>query len=328
MSLDKLLFAALLAVSAVGNAATVSVNGGNIFYSEKTPAGDIEIDFRRCMANDLYTFSSVRVNGKELNHTESDNIGPFLVSNKGWSGGNHLNGERRSAETRSVTIFADGKELPADTIIQCKVLTVDVVNQLFHPCDDKDFAVEHIVYNVSGNSIDVRAEHDFQYPEPQLLDRYYGMQSMFVNEYEILTPGGSFNTWTRFNKTNTGNELEFTKSQAPDFCTFIEHSDGGYQATHMTRDGLGDRSWIGPDDTIFIGNSWTKCYHKVIAWKPVKKGDHTSWHGIYSWFDSPVADNSQTADSAAPTFDYIAYVDGSPYLFHIHPDGTLSKIRF
>lgn len=325
MKFTTLLSAALLTVTAVGNAATVSVVDGNIFYSEKTPAGDIEIDFRRCMANNLYTFSSVRVDGRELNHTESDNIGPFLVSQKGWTGGNHVNGDRLSAETRSVKISADGKELPSDTVIQCKVLTVDVVNQLFHPSDDRDFAIENIVYNVSGNSVEVFASHRFQYPEPQPIDRYYGMQSMFVDEFEILTPGGKFNTWTRFNKTNTGNELEFTKDSAPNFRTFIEHSDGGYQAAYLTADGLGDRSWLGDDAKIFIGNSWTKCYHKIIDHHDVNIGDRSSWHGIYSWFVRPVSDRSHAEDAAAPTFDYIAYIQGRPHLFHLHPDGTLTQ---
>ena len=74
-------------VPAASHAATVTYNDGKISYAEKTPWGDIDIAFANCMANNLYTFSSVSIDGIEVNHTESDNIGPLLIDRKGWSGG-------------------------------------------------------------------------------------------------------------------------------------------------------------------------------------------------------------------------------------------------
>ncbi|MDE7458647.1 MAG: hypothetical protein K2M77_07235 [Muribaculaceae bacterium] len=316
-------FAAALLIGAptVINAATVTFKDGNISYAEKTPWGDIDIDFARCMANKLYTFSSVSIDGVEVNHTESDNIGPFLIDQKGWSGGNHLNGDRLSAHTLGVKVYVDGRELTHDCTVDGKVLTVEVSNQLLHPSDDSDLARENVVYTVSGNSIDVKVSHEFQCA-PETIERYYGMQSMFVNEFETLTPGGAFSTWTTYPVTSTGNELKFTKSSAPGFTTFIEHSKNGYQAAHMTADGLGDRHMVRDDDIIFIGNSWTKTYHKIIGMQPVKAGDRFNWHGIYSWFREPISDNCRTADGDR-SFEYGAYIDGSPCLFHLNPDGTL-----
>ncbi len=318
--------AALVTVPLAASSAVIDYRDGNLSYSETTPWGDIDIAFKKCMANDLYTFSSVSIDGVEVNHTESDNIGPFLVDQKGWSGGNHLNGERQSAHTLSVDVYVDGRKITGDCKTEGKVLTVEVVNQLLHPSDDSELALERILYNVSGNSIDVEASHLFQC-DSEMIERYYGMQSMFVNEFETLTPGGAFAEWTTFPVTNTGNEIQFTKASAPEFTTFVEHSKGGYQAAHMTRDGIGDHRFVGDDDIIFIGNSWTKTYHKILGMHPVHKGDRINWHGIYSWFREPVTDNCHGSDGDH-RFEYGAYIAGEPKIFRFAPDGKLTVTDF
>ena len=50
----------------------------------------IRYEFSRCMANHIYTFSRVLVDSITVNEATSDNIGPFLIEGKGWTGGNHL----------------------------------------------------------------------------------------------------------------------------------------------------------------------------------------------------------------------------------------------
>lgn len=304
------------------SAADVTVCNGNVTFAQPTPWGDIAITFEKCMANELYTFRSVSVDGRELNHTESDNIGPFGIQGKGWSGGNHLNGGRRSAFTETVDIFVDGHRVTADTVMAGTVLTVEVVNRLLNPADDTDFALERMVYSVSGNTIDVEASHEFLCDSEETVERYYGMQSMFVGEHETLTPGGKYAQWTSYPQTNTGNELQFTKASAPGFTTFVEHSDRGYQASHLTREGIGDRRFVADGDVVFIGNSWTKSYHKTMGMHTVKKGDRTCWHGLYSWFDAPVGDHT----AAGGSFDYGAYIAGQPYLFSVEPTGELRRI--
>lgn len=317
---------ALSVLPLAGSAATVTLKNGDISYTESTPWGDIAIDFARCMANKLYTFSSVSLDGKELNHTDSDNIGPFLIDKKGWAGGNHTNDGRLSAETVDVSISVDGNILACDTTVTGKVLTVEVVNNLRHPVDDSPLDIERMVYIVSGNSIEVFASHRFLNDEPETIERYYGMQSMFIKETETLAPGTQFGIWTSYPVTNTGNEIKVVKSTAPAFSTFVEHSANGYQASHMTRDGIGDRSWVADDDIVFIGNSWSKSYHKTIGMHPVKAGDSFGWHGIYTWFREPVSDRSRRGDEACPTFDYGAYIAGEPYIFHLAPDGSMTPI--
>lgn len=326
--MNKRTFIAII-VAAVANtaiAATINYDSDKLTYSEKTPWCDIEIDFRRCMANDLFTFSSVRIDGHEINHTESDNIGPFLIDQKGWTGGNHINDNRRSAYTENVEVTVDGKYLFPGETAKGKVLTVEVINRLLHPSDDTYLATERMIYNVSGNSIEVYAHHTFVNEKPEMIERYYGMQSMSVGETEVLTPGGKFNRWAHVSGKNTGEELQFTKAEAPFFNTFIEHSPHGYQAAHMTTDGLGDHHMVRDDDIIFIGNSWTKAYHKIIGMQPVKKGDRFGWHGIYSWFNKPLNDTCPDS-SLFPSFDYVGYVAGKPVLFHFAPSGKLTKIN-
>lgn len=51
--------------------------------------------FKKCMANDLFTFYRVSItsdstNTQIVNETYSDNIGPFNILEGGWCGGNHL----------------------------------------------------------------------------------------------------------------------------------------------------------------------------------------------------------------------------------------------
>ena len=44
------------------------------------------------------------------------------------------------------------------------------------------------------------------------------------------------------------------------------------------------------DDVVFIGNSFTKSYHKLIADRLRVAGDEDSWHGVYTWFSKPLYD--------------------------------------
>lgn len=313
------------------SAATVVTNGdGRLSYFENAPdCCLIQIDFAPCMANALFTFSDVWLNGKNLNHTDSDNIGPFGIAGKGWSGGNHLNGDIRSARTDSVRVFLDGAplDLCKPSVAQGGTLTVEVFNTLLQPFDTAAvFADEHYRYNVSGNSIEVFGNHTFRNAEPLVIDRYYGMQSMFIGEAETLTPGGKYTQWTPIAEVS-----EFTKASAPRFTLFVEHSPYGYQASWIDPAyGLGDRAMVDPSDVVFIGNSWSKAYHKTIGSRTVSNGDRTQWHGVYSWFDSPIADNARGGDGS---FSYPASLPGQPVAFSAAADGTvsiepMSRMRF
>lgn len=309
-----------LAVAVFSDAATVRYAGGNVAYSEQTPWGHIEIDFSPCMANRLYTFSSVRLDSICINRTDSDNIGPFLIAGKGWSGGNHLNDGRRSAETFSVTVYADSSQIDSDTVVTCRTLRVEVANNLYDPETDSLFCIEKIAYTVAGNSVDVVANHIFCNFMPETIDRYYGMQSMMAGEIEILTPGGKYHVWTPIGEVD-----RFTKASARSFCTFVEHSPHGYQASCMSGDGIGDRSMVDDDDVVFIGNSWNKSYHKLIGHRTVKAGDTMTWHGIYTWFREPVSDRCRPDDAPCLTFDYAASgPSGEVVLYHLHPDGSMT----
>ena len=303
-----LIVAALISLGFVAGASQVELKGEMLAVSGDTGDGHaIVMEFSRCMANELYTFSRVTVDGAVVNRATSDNIGPFLIKNSGWTGGNHLmpDGVTHSAHTLSVTIAADGKILECDTVMTARSVVVTVVNRLLCPFDaSSTFAIETMRYTVQGNSIQVDAEHQFQNPEPLVVERYYGMQSMMIDENAVLTPEGEYSQWTPVSKVD-----RFAKSAAKGFDTFIERSDKCYQAAYMCPEvGLGDRHAVKPDDVVFIGNSWSKCYHKLMGDVEVKKGDTARWKGVYSWFVVPVTDNECE-------FAYRGYIDGKHTLF-------------
>ena len=303
-------------------AADITVADGDVYYSETTEWGKVETNFKKCGNNKLYTFYNVLLDGVEVNHTRSsNNIGGFLADGW-WMGGNHNDGKPNAA-TVSVAIAVDGVEVDGDAIVSGKVLTVDVENDIFF-ADGVKFCTEHISYSVSGNSIEVRGRHDYCHPRALTIDKYYPMQSVFVDESEILTPGGRCRTWTPLVVTSEGNETEFSRASAPNFCTFVEHGAHGYQAVYLSREGIGDRSWVRPGDVVFIGNSWGKSYHKVIGDYEVKSGDVSGWHGVYSWFREPVTDRCRNASDDL-TFEYGAFIGGEPVVMSLGPSGRLSQ---
>lgn len=313
------------AISLGADAAKItSTPSGNLTFTETTGWGDeVVINFRKCMANSLYTFYSVKLNGKELNSSQySDNIGPFLV-NGYWSGGNHTNGSAKSANTLFFSIKVD-EELQSKAFnVTGSVLTIDVENELLYG-DGEKFATEYMTYVVSGNSIEVYAEHVYEHTGSLNVQRYYGMQSMFIGETELLLPGTDIPTWRPITNTAAGNEINITKSSAPDFCTYVEHNANGYQAAYMMREGLGNRDWITDNDVVFIGNSSAKSYHKLIGDHPVTKGDRSTWHGVYTWFSQPLTDNCRNA-ADDHCFEYGAYIEGSPVIMTLDADGRMNQ---
>lgn len=322
--MKKLLFPVIAVALAFGaHAAKItSTPSGNLTFTETTESGDeVVINFRKCMSNNLYTFYSVKLNGNELNSAQySDNIGPFLV-NGFWTGGNHLAGATKTANTLSFNIKIDEVPYAKAFNVTGSVLTIDVENELLYTNGSK-FATEYITYVVSGNSIEVYGEHQYLHETPLTVNRYYGMQSMFIGETEVLLPGTDLSTWRQIN-TSTG-VINITKASAPNFCTYIEHNANGYQASYMMREGLGLREWVTDNDVVYIGNSSSKSYHKLIGDHDVKAGDTTQWHGVYTWFSQPITDNCRTA-SGDGTFEYGAYIEGIPTVMTLSADGTMSQ---
>lgn len=308
------------------DAAKVRLLRGILTYTTETEYGNIEITFRKCMANNLFTFSSVKLNGTEVNSTaSSDNIGPFMLNGGYWTGGNHNNTVtgNPTANTLYYSVMVDSQELTGNASVEGDILDVYVRNELLYT-DGQKFCTEEMSYRVSGNSIEVWGEHSYEYPTPLTIQRYYGMQSMFLGETEVLLPGTPYNTWKTLTVTSSGNEIYVPKSKAPNFCTYIEHSANGYQAAYMLREDLGNREWVGDNDNVYYGNSWSKSYHTLIWYHPINAGDTSSWHGIYTWFDKPLTDTFRGGNNPDPKFEYGGYIDGEPVIFSLGADGKMS----
>lgn len=273
---------------------------------------NISYDFKRCMANDLFTFWKVKVDSSVVNQATSDNIGPFMTSDGNWAGGNHVFNvtNDKSAYTTDVKVFTNGKLLAQPSAVKSDSVVILVKNILkYAPNPTDTFAIENVKYLVTGNSIQVEVTHEYLMPEPVKIDRYYGMQSMFDGETHTLTPFGKYSQWTPIAQVS-----EFKHKDYPDFHHFIEKSPICYQAAYLVPENLGKREMVKGEDISFIGNSWTKAYHKQIGNATLKRGEQTKWKGVYSWFVNPIKDKTEMGE---PTeFSYRGYFDGQPVIYY------------
>lgn len=355
--MKKILLAAasaLLAFSAY--AGKVNLTSVSFVYTDTTEWNDqISILFERCMANNLYTFSEVKLNGTLVNKTTSDNIGPFLIDNSVWLGGNHTNGYPavNSAKTKSVTVELDGEVKKRGTYNNVKIVHVNVVNELYYYPSMEKFADEIFDYYISGNSIEVFCHHDFIYPKPSVVTKYYGAQSMYPAT-EILLPGalaeakyrdGSTgptefkNEWIDHVSLNIC-DIDVYKKDDPTFSTFIEHNDNGYQVVYKYPEGLGSGDCIPEDGPIYLfrkyGTANTgKSYHVMMWEHPIDEGLKTDWHALYSWFGKPIEDTFRNPVNAASDaesddkpaekiFSYNAYINGQITEMKINSDGVMN----
>jgi hypothetical protein len=292
----------------------VRVSGENCYVSAKMDANtDIIYWFKKCMANELYTFYDVglfyNLNSTPvdpsskpetiLNEAYSDNIGPFLVENVGWCGGNHTDATgHKTARNESFFITVDGHRVKGDTLANAHSVQIDVVNVILDT-----FAIEKVHYDIYGNSIEVSAEHKFFNVKPLNVQRYYGMQSMFEGETKTLTPGGEYSVWT-----DEANVSSFPESAYPDFRWFVERNAGAFQSAYLFRSGMGDHKFVDPNEPVFIGHSYGKSYHRLMANHIVKRGDVTTWKGVYTWGTKPLLDNDSM-------FAFWGNIDGNAALF-------------
>ena len=299
-------------------ALNVQYDGTNLYIAANDGAGtEMCYWFKHCMANNLFTFFRVgyrqvdrnyssavgisKLQGvKVLNSTGSDNIGPVAIAGYAdFVGGNHRwrtpddNGnpgkgtyiDVRTANTDSYTIKVDGTVLLPGQERMGTTVTVDVHNTLYDPLiapADSDVILssplinEVITYTVTGNSIAVDAEHTYE--KSFTVSRYYGMQSMFVSEDSVMTPGGAYPTFTGQSSVKT-----FYRQAYPDFCRFIEHNvDGWCQSAWMRPRDLGTHYALQGNSPIFARGSY-KCYHVLMNAYAVTPGDTSRWHGIYTW---------------------------------------------
>ena len=312
------LLAAAMSVSAA-NAAKVSYFSNTVTYNNEEGTDQIEIVFKKCMANKLFTFESVKLNKILVNQTSSDNIGPFLV-NGYWMGGNHLNSSQQTtATTLSYSVTLDGKTVSPNRVANGSVLVIEVNNELFY-ADGAKFCDEHMTYRVSGNSIEVMAEHTFQHQQAMTVSRYYGAQSMFPAT-ELLLPGTQESGWISLPGKS---EIDVISTKYPNFSTFVERSANGYQAVLKYRDGMGDASFISGNNPSYLfrnyGSATGKSYHVMMWDHPVKKGDVTNWHALYSWFSSPIEDTFRSGGSD-PKFVYQSCINGEPTEITVGADG-------
>lgn len=292
-------------------------DGSNLFIAANDGNGtEMCYWFKRCMANELFTFYRVgqRTVGRNtsdtegiskstgitwLNKTASDNIGPvgikgypdFVGGNHRWrnrdENGNFISGYSnvRTAQCDSVIVKLDG--LPLNTKMNGQQVLVTVWNTLFDPLVAPEngnsttltspIINEQVEYRIQDNSINVVLEH--KYLKDFVVSTYYGMQSMCNGEDSIMTPSGKFSAFTAVANCNGG----FKKKDYNDFNRYTEHTPNGWcQSAWMRPKWLGTHQFIGDNSNIFWRGSG-KCYHWLMKDSQVSAGQTHQWNGIYTW---------------------------------------------
>lgn len=316
-----------------GQLLQMRVDGDNLYVAYVNEDGDeMCYWFRPTMDNELFTFHRVgyrRASGTMpnaanitetsgitwLNKTTSDNIGPLNMQKGGWVGGNHLDDGKRTAVTRSVKIFADGKEITASRgTTNCSKVTIDVVNAILDPTSaagagglfTTTMLTEAVRYEVARNAIDVTVTHTFASGARNRIYGYYGMQSMFYMEDKVMTPHGKYNDFTPI-----GQIASFKLGDYPKFDRFIEmnSSTGWCQASHLLRDGIGDHRYVKDTNEVFVTSTYGKNYHMLIRGLNATGGTSYSWHGVYSWFRPRENNANVLVYSSVLNGEGVLYVD-------------------
>lgn len=304
-------FAFQLCMAQEANVQSVKVIGGNLYIGAKYNEGnDILIWFKKCMFNELMTFYRVGLAPNEnnepslnpdrepvvnLNVATSDNIGPVLVQGGGWIGANHSyqeQGKIKTAVNLSYEVYADGKRLKDGDNLKASTVEVRVKNILFDPLKpdknnrgevislSKELIEENVTYRIEGGNIQVKTGHTYKNEEERMIERYYGMQSMFVDENHIMTPSGKYNDFAPVPESDFFNRMD-----APFFSQIIEKNgqNNTFQSTYLFPNlGLGNHEKLRGEDRIFI-RSHGKSYHSLVAMRGIK-GETLFWSGLYSWF--------------------------------------------
>ena len=272
--------------------------------------------FKKCMANNLYTFYRVGYRAVDRNYpsakgidsdakiiyfnkTSSDNIGPVLMFFGGWVGGNHLvknpinEQQILSARNNAFVIYIDGQKVEDNCAGMASTVKVDVENTIFDPgippttadveCLSVPLYKEYVTYTICCNSIEVAVRLSFVDSTTNGVSHYYGMQSMFDGETHFMTPNGKYTSWQVVENTT------FSKGDYPNFNRYIEKNDTRhtYQATYLCPNvGIGDHSKIVESSFIFNRSS-NKMYHHQMEKVADVAGKAYEWAGTYTFFTEP-----------------------------------------
>lgn len=311
--------------------AELSDDGENLYIAYLEGAMETVYWFRKCMANNLFTFYRVGYRTVDrdypdtaginlesgiiyYNKTSSDNIGPLSMKNGDWTGGNHKynNGTVLTAENESHLCYADGKMLNAGDKLYCDCVKVEVVNKLYDPAiapSEGDtilstlLATETVLYSVKKNTIEVSLREAFAETSNKV-SIYYGMQSFFLNEDYIMTANGGWTNWEP-----SSNNVDFTKTNYPNINRFIEKNSASqtYQATFLYRQKLGDHHLT---DWVFRRQGG-KCYHCLMhnGLTGIDVSEKSfSWSGGYTFFHTPLLDDDDV-------LAYAGVVNGKDAIF-------------
>jgi len=252
-----------------------------------------------------------------LNVTElADNIGPFLI-NGDWSGGGHAYPTNTSdpkyptADILSYNFFADGQEIPENTLVSCDAVQVVATHELYDPPTTPSslntvILHEKLSFNVIGGNIETMCE--FECISPTNIGAYYGMQ----------TVTGSWQDTIYFAHSGVNNQIQNwvsglvngSTSTSPNLeKAIISNTD---RSICLAMDMDIDKGILLDRDSNLnfasvVFTSGTKTYWRLIGstFGSMSTGDREYWRGRYNYFKNM---------ASGADYLYYQYESGVKYL--------------
>ena len=293
-------------------------NQNNILYiaSKYNETYDLITTWRKCMANDLYTFYQIALYENQSDsinenvtrphsililRSTTDNIGPITFNGE-LVGGNHtyrdsLGVLHKTAKTVRTDIFNGDSLLTGNFSLYSDEINIVVENYLFNAADlpaENTYIIETVEYSVIPGTINIRLQHDIE--EDLFISSYYGLQSApsSVQDY-IFIP----NSQHPLKQPMQNDIFSGPISSYPDVTRVIHTNHDRSICQEMfiiPEEGLFSETNNYINNTNFWSRIWTrvsKTYFNQIRWsfKPMYKGDSYFWKGGYKWYDKSKIDS-------------------------------------
>lgn len=206
----------------------------------------------------------------------------------GFTGGNHLVQDMRTARNIAYNLYADGAPITLGSTGACQKLTIIVVNEVMASNTvslGRYAARQSFAISFSPGVAEVSCE--FRALEDLRVKSDYGPQlvSTRFNDTQ-LTLGGQYPSRVTFDSTNTSGPC----STYPDAWAILLNSDEGQLATWLDHSyGVGDGRFVDPDEPRTRGSGsagGNKQYHAAVRSfiEPVHllAGKTYKWRGGYA----------------------------------------------
>lgn len=290
----------------------------------------LKITFKKCMVNELMTFSKIEVinsvgivtkdeflkTGSVIVDAFTDYIGPYRVD-LAFVGGNHLVDGFKTATTSYYDFLINGETIVNDKIIKSNKIDVRVTNLIFdphfvsNPSPPTDI-IEQVMYTIVDGKIEISLNSTIQ-RNGLTMQSYYGPQSVNINLPKLYVAHSSFPNGILSNFQNNTSYGSINSYPNIEKMIWTSNDNVDCMAVWIDRDyGLGKTvSLYNNTANSFVQTSNNKAYFYLIGEEQVfNSGNIISWHGGYNCFANQAFTNTSAITYTQPQGeDNIAILD-------------------